>query len=69
MYLRRRFNQPFVYDVHTWTQRSLMLLKSMGWKYVLESYLDSGPKNKSLENKRFKKWVLKVEIQVDGEFL
>lgn len=46
-----------------------MILKSRGWKYALECYLDSGPKSKSLENKRFKKWVSKVEIHTDGEFL
>lgn len=43
-----------------------MLLKSVGWKYVLESYLDSGPKNMSLENKRFKKWVLEVETLMEN---
>lgn len=45
-----------------------MLLKSVGQKNVLECYLDPEPKNKCLENKNFKKWVLKVEIHSDGEF-
>lgn len=46
--------------------KKLNATESMRWKYVLECYLDSGPKNMSLENKRFKKWLLEVETLMEN---
>lgn len=40
--------------------KKLNAIESMGWKYMLECCLDSGPKGNALKKKRFKNGCWKV---------